>query len=385
VRVADAGYFGKTIGHTLRAMTDEPCGVSLDLRSVSGYRWIRGLLLIIFQEIPQVGRNMAITISRRRFVVAVGGAAVVQPLSARAQEPDRTYRLGVLSATRLEIQQNTAFLDQLAQLGFVQNKNLIVERQGVAVPFERFPQAAHEIVEAGVDAIFCPSGDASVRAAQAATRQIPIVGIADDMVAAGLVQSLSHPGANTTGVSILATELDGKRQEILMELLPAARRMVALADPATKNEQQIAKLQQAARLRGVELSVREVATVDDIAPAIDAAKASGAEALNVLATALFGVHWQPIVERTAAVRLPAIYQWPDIASEGFLAAYGPRRTTLWRQLAEMVAKVLRGASPSDLPVEQPTRFELVINLQVAKALGVAISPSLLLRADDVIE
>jgi putative tryptophan/tyrosine transport system substrate-binding protein len=328
---------------------------------------------------------MAITISRRRFVVAVGGAAVVQPLSARAQEPDRTYRLGVLSATRLEIQQNTAFLDQLAQLGFVQNKNLIVERQGVAVPFERFPQAAREIVEAGVDAIFCPSGDASVRAAQAATRQIPIVGIADDMVAAGLVQSLSHPGANTTGVSILATELDGKRQEILMELLPAARRMVALADPATKNEQQIAKLQQAARLRGVELSVREVATVDDIAPAIDAAKASGAEALNVLATALFGVHWQPIVERTAAVRLPAIYQWPDIASEGFLAAYGPRRTTLWRQLAEMVAKVLRGASPSDLPVEQPTRFELVINLQVAKALGVAISPSLLLRADDVIE
>ena len=105
----------------------------------------------------------------------------------------------------------------------------------------------------------------------------------------------------------------------------------------------------------------------------------------MLATALFGVHWQPIVERTAALRLPAIYQWPDIAPEGFLAAYGPRRTALWRQLAGMVAKVLRGTPPSELPVEQPTRFELVINLEVAKALGVAVSPTLLLRADEVIE
>jgi putative ABC transport system substrate-binding protein len=322
---------------------------------------------------------------RREFIKLLGGAAVGWPLSARAQEPGRTYRLGVLSATRLETPQNTAFLDELAQLGFVQNKNLIIERRGVAVPFERFPQAAREIVESGVDAIFCPSGDASARAAQAATRKIPIVGIADDMVAAGLVQSLSRPGANTTGMSILATELDGKRQEILMELLPAARRMAALADPATKNEQQIAKLQQAARALGIELSVQEVATVDGIAPAIDAAKASGAEALNVLATALFGVHWQPIVERTTALRLPAIYQWPDIAPEGFLAAYGPRRTALWRRLAGMVAKVLRGTAPSELPVEQPTRFELVINLKVAKALGVAVSPTLLLRADNVIE
>ena len=204
---------------------------------------------------------------RREFIKFLGGAAMAWPLSARAQEPGRTYRLGVLSATRLETPQNTAFLDELSQLGFVQNKNLIVERRGVAVPFERFPQAAREIVESGVDAIFCPSGDASVRAAQAATRKIPIVGIADDMVTAGLVQSLSRPDANTTGMSILATELDGKRQEILMELLPAARHMAALADPATKNEQQIAKLQQAARARGVELSVQEVATVDGIAPA----------------------------------------------------------------------------------------------------------------------
>ena len=328
-----------------------------------------------------LGANMR----RREFIKLLGGAAVAWPLSARAQEPGRTFRLGVLSATRLETPQNIAFLDELAQFGFVQNKNLIVERRGVAVPFERFPQAAREIVESGVDAVFCPSGDASVRAAQAATRKIPIVGIADDMVAAGLVQSLSRPGANITGMSILATELDGKRQEILMELLPAARHMAALADPATKNEQQIAKLQQAARARGVELSVQEVATVDGIAPAIDAAKASGAEALNVLATALFGVHWQPIVERTAALRLPAIYQWPDIAPEGFLAAYGPRRTALWRQLAGMVAKVLRGTPPSELPVEQPTRFELVINLKVAKALGVAVSPTLRLRADEVIE
>ena len=329
---------------------------------------------------------MPIGIGRRQFASLLGGAAAVGwPLIARAQELGRTYRLGVLSATRLEVPQNAAFLDQLGQLGFVENKNLMVERRGVGVPFEQFPQAARDIVAASVDAIFCPSGDASVRAAQMATRSVPIVGIADDMVAAGLVQSLSRPGANTTGVSILATELDGKRQETLMELLPGARRMAALADPATKNEQQIEKLQQAARERGVELSVQEVTTVDGIGPAIAAAKASGAEALNVLASALFGVHWQPIVEQTTALRLPAIYQWPDIAPDGFFAAYGPRRIMLWRQLAGMVAKVLSGMSPSELPVEQPTRFELVINLKVAKALGIAVLPTLLLRADEVIE
>ena len=322
---------------------------------------------------------------RREFVKMISGVVAAWPIAVRTQEPSRTYRLGVLSNTSLELPQNAAFLEQLAQLGFVQNKNLIVEINGVSVPFERFPQVAREIADAGVDAIFCPSGDASVRAAQAATRRVPIVGIADDMVAAGLVQSLSRPGANITGISLLATELDGKRQEVLMELVPAARRMALLADPATKNEQQLAKLRQAARERGVELSIHEAATVDGIAPAIDAAKASGAEALNVLATALFGVHWQPIVERTRALHLPAIYQWPDIAPEGFLAAYGPRRITLWRQLAGMVAKVLRGTPPSELPVEQPTRFELVINLKVAKALGLFVSPTLLLRADEVIE
>lgn len=322
---------------------------------------------------------------RREFITILGGAAAAWPLAAHAQARGRIYRLGVLSANTLETQQNINFFDELAQLGFVQNKNLIVARQGVSVAFERFPQAAREIVESGVDAIFCPSGDAAVRAAQAATRKIPIIGIADDIEAARLVQSLSRPGANTTGISILATELDGKRQEILMELLPAARHMAALNDPASKNERQIAKLQQAARERGVELSVQNVATLDGIAPAIDAAKASGAEALNVLATALFGVHWQPVVERTAALRLPAIYQWPDIAPEGFLAAYGPRRTVLWRQLARMVAKVLGGTPPSELPVEQPTRFELVINLKVAKALGVTISPTQLAQADEVIE
>jgi putative ABC transport system substrate-binding protein len=321
--------------------------------------------------------------NRRSFAMLLG--AVAWPFAAGAQEAGRTYRLGILSGTPRDSPQNSAFLEQLGQLGFVENKNLVVDGRGFALPFERFAQAALEIVASGVDAIFCPSGDASFRAAQAATRTIPIVGITDDMVAARLVQSLNRPGGNTTGISILAPELDRKRQEILMELLPTARRMAALADSSVGSARQLQELQQMARARGVELSVHAVAAVKDIGPAIETARASGAEAINVLATPLFGANWQPIVERTAALRLPAIYQWPDIAPEGFLAAYGPRRVALFRQLAVMVAKVLRGTPPSEVPVEQPTRFELVVNLKIAKALGLTISDSFLLRADEVIE
>jgi putative ABC transport system substrate-binding protein len=183
----------------------------------------------------------------------------------------------------------------------------------------------------------------------------------------------------------MATELDGKRQEMLTELVPAARHIAALADPGVTAPEQLHVLEDAARARGIELSIHPAAKPEEIAAAIGAAQASGAQALNVLATPLFQANQRLIIERTTALELPAIYQWPEIAEAGGLAAYGPRQTAGARQRARQLIKILRGAKPGDIPVEQPDRFELVINLRTAKAIGLEVPPALLGRADKVIE
>jgi putative ABC transport system substrate-binding protein len=221
--------------------------------------------------------------------------------------------------------------------------------------------------------------------AQKATRTIPIVATADDLVLSGLVSSLAHPGGNTTGVSILATELDSKRLELLTELVPAARHIAALADPANTAPEQLRALQDEARARGIELSIHLGAKPEEIAAAIDAAQASGAQALNVLAAPLLDANRRLIFERTATLKLPAICQWPEIVEAGGLAAYGPRATEVARQRARQLVKIFRGAKPADIPVEQPDKFELAINLNTAKALGLTVSQSILARADEVIE
>ena len=205
------------------------------------------------------------------------------------------------------------------------------------------------------------------------------------MVAEGLVRSLAHPGGNTTGVSAFGNELDGKRLEILMELAPDARRIAILADPKVTQPADLQALQNGTRARGVELVIFTAGVPEQIAPAMDKAKASGATALNVLSSALFSFNRRIVMERAAALGLPAIYEWPEMAEEGGLIAYGPRLTPIYRQVARVVVKVLRGAKPEDLAVEQPTNFELVINLTTAKALGLTIPESFLVRADKVIE
>jgi len=229
------------------------------------------------------------------------------------------------------------------------------------------------------------AGTPGMVATQAATRTIPILGIADDMVRSGLVRSLARPGGNLTGISILASELDGKRQEILMDLVPASRHMAALADPTTKGPADLESLKSATMARGVELSIFSVHGPEEIVAAIDAGRAAGATALNVLASRTLDADRKIVMDRSAALRLPAIYQWPEAAEEGGLAAYGPRYAKMLRQLARQVVQILRGAKPADIPVEQPTEFELVINLKTAKALGLTIPPSILLLADEVIE
>jgi putative ABC transport system substrate-binding protein len=188
-----------------------------------------------------------------------------------------------------------------------------------------------------------------------------------------------------TGISILATELDGKRQEILMELVPASRHMAALADPSATEPPQLETLRNAAAMRGFELSIYPVRDPEEIAAAVDGAQASGATALNVLASPVLNANRKIILDRSAAARLPAIYQWPETAEEGGLVAYGPRFTMVFRQLARQLVKLLHGVKPADIPVEQPTRFGLVVNLKTATALGLTVPPSILARADEVIE
>ena len=326
--------------------------------------------------------------NRRAFVTLVGGAAVAWPLAARAQEAGRTYRLGALIPAPRHTPAALALLDELRLNGFVEGQNLAVIADGFEAGNEHLAEVAETVVKAAPDAIV--AGPAlPLRALQSLTRTIPLVGMSEDMVAEGLVASLARPGGNTTGISLLSPELDGKRQDILIEAVSGARRIAAMADSNAAPPYHLQMLESAARSRGVELSVFGVAGPGEIAAAIDAAKASGAEALNFLASPLFSVpgsrNNQIVMQRIAAVRLPAIFQFPETAEAGALAGYGPRFTDLYRQRARMVVKILRGTKPANIPVEQPDRFELVINLKAAKAIGHEVPAGLVLRADKVIE
>jgi putative tryptophan/tyrosine transport system substrate-binding protein len=321
---------------------------------------------------------------RREFVNLLGGAVALAPLAAWAQEFKRTYRIGVITRSPRMAINYVAFFDELQRLGFVEGQNLIVDARGFAARSEQFPELALALVDSHVDALVC-GGDLAIRAAQQVTQIIPIVGVTDDMLSAGLVHSLAKPGGNTTGISILATELDGKRLEILSELVPHARRIAALADYNVTRPGQLTGLENAARERGVQLSVQRIVKAEEITGAIDQVRASGAEALNILASPLLNAQRRFVIERVAALRLPAIYQWPETAKEGGLVAYGPSFARMGRQNAQQLAKVLAGIKPADLPVQQPTKFDLAINLKTARALGLTVSPTLLNRADEVIE
>jgi putative ABC transport system substrate-binding protein len=319
--------------------------------------------------------------TRRQFITLLGGAAA-WPLVARAQQPERMRRIGVLAPLPATV--FAPFFSELRQLGFTEGQNLAVDRRGFDARYDQLSTTDAEIMKSGPEAILC-GGDAAIRAAQIATSNIPVVAITDDMVGAGLVRSLARPGGNTTGVSILAADLDGKRQEVLLQFLPNVRRLAALSDAQNNLPAQLQNLLDAARAHGVELSIYRIERKEDIGAAIAEAKAGGAEALNVLASPLLHGNRHAIFMRTAELHLPAIYQWPETAQEGGLLAYGPRFTEVFRQLARQLEKVLRGANPADLPIEQPTRFELVVNLRTAKTIGLDFLPTLLARADEVIE
>jgi putative ABC transport system substrate-binding protein len=322
---------------------------------------------------------------RRREFIALTGAGVAWPFAALAQEPGRMYRLGLVSPVECEDQPITVgFAEELRPLGFVKGQNFTIVCRNFGRNADVSSQYATELVKDRVDTIVT-YGEVAARAAQQATKMIPIVVVTDDMLGPGLVTSLARPTGNMTGVSILATELDGKRQELLIEAVPGLRRMAALADTNTTSDAKLNALLEAARARDIELSIHRIAKGDEIVPGINMAQASGAMALNVLASPLLFAYRQLIMDRVAALRLPAIYQWPENAAEGGFAAYGPSVREIALELARQLAKVFRGTKIADIPVEQPTHFELWINLKTAKAMGVTVPEALLARADKVIE
>ena len=323
--------------------------------------------------------------NRRAFISLLGGAAGALTLRrASAQEAGRDYRLAFLLPTDRQSASVLALFDELRLNGFVDGQNLAA----VAGRFDRggtpLPERAVALVKGAPDLIVA-GGPLATRAAQDATATMPMVALSDDLIGEGLARSLARPGGNTTGVSILAPELNGKRQDFLIEAVPGARRMAVLADSHVTAPRELHVLQAAMRSRDIELLVFEVTRVEEILPALEKAHAGGAAAVNLLASPLLFANSRSIMDRAAALRLPAMYQWPETAEEGGFMSYGPRLTQMFRQMARLVVKVLRGGKPADLPIEQPTRFELVINLKTAKAIGHEVPAGLVLRADKVIE
>jgi putative ABC transport system substrate-binding protein len=314
---------------------------------------------------------------RREFITLIGGAAA-WPLEARAQEAGRQYRIAILSAAGSQI-----FLDELGKAGFVKGHNLEIDSRGIGVAPASYEKVAVDLTKARPDVLVVFGTDAA-RAAQKSTQRIPIVTLADDLLASKLVASMPHPEGNTTGVAMFAYQLDTKRLELLHEALPSARRIAVLADHEPIPS--ISALESAAQGFGIEIVPFAARSEDDVIRAIDAMKTTQVEAVNLLASPILWGEFRALIrDRLDLHRLPAIWQWPEGAEEGGLIAYGPRLSVVFRQCARQVAKLLRGAKVVDVPVEQPTKFELIINLKTAKTLGVVIPPTLLSRADEVIE
>ncbi len=320
---------------------------------------------------------------RREFIgFASGALALAAPWRAAGQAASRTYRIGFLSPGVLAPVESV--LDELRRGGFVEGRNLTIDRRDRNAGYQQLAAAALELVRTSPDAIVT-AGPEATRAAQAATTSVPIVAITDDMIGEGLAPSLAQPGGNTTGISLLASDLDGKRQELLIEVTSGAPRISVLADTRTTGPHQLQALDEAARSRGVTLLVHRVERGEEIGSAIDMMKAEATGGLNVLASPLLQAYRHVIIGKTAALHIPDIYQWPENAHEGGLLGYGPRLDDVMRQLGRQIVEILRGANPANHPIHQPTKFALAVNLKTAKEIGLTIPSSLIVRADDVIE
>jgi putative ABC transport system substrate-binding protein len=314
--------------------------------------------------------------NRRRFISTVAGGLVVASLDVVAQQMAKMFRVAVIDPFPASDPVNMLIRRILGDLGYVEGKSIAIEWRNVE------PALASELTQLKLDAIMA-IGASAIQATRQATSTTPIIAGTDDLAGEGHVVNLAHPEGNVTGVSILSSELNAKRLELLNAAVPTAVRVAVLWDPATGTFHLPALHAVAARLR-VALNVLEVRRPEDLDNAFESARAWHAEALNVLASPFLGTLWKRIFDHAARNRLPAIYQSADAARQGGLMGYGAMLAEIFRQMCIQLDHIFKGSKPGDLPVEQPTKFELGINLKTAEALGITIPQSLLLRADDVI-
>ena len=321
---------------------------------------------------------------RREFIALFGGTVIAWPLAARAQQTG-IAKVGLLwpgagppVSPRME-----SFREGLRRSGYVEGQNVTIELRYAEAGQEQLAGHAADLVRANVDVI-ATFGDGGTKIAQGATRTIPIVTIGDDLLGSGLIGSLSQPGNNTTGITILGPELGAKRLELLSTIVPGLSSVAILWDPIS-GPSQVAISENAARTMKLKLQILEVAHRDDLDSAFRAARDGRAQAVNVFSSPFLASLYREIIDRAAEYRLPAIYQWREHVEAGGLMSYGPSLPAMWEQDGALVAKVLKGAKPSDLPVEQPSKFELVINLKTARALGLSVSNQMQMLADEVIE
>jgi putative tryptophan/tyrosine transport system substrate-binding protein len=328
-------------------------------------------------------------IGRRVFISSLAGGLLGAPLAA-AQPGGKVPRigfLGVSSPTDAVFRRFfEAFRGGLAELGYVEGQSIAIEARWAAGQYERLPALAAELVRLKV-AVIVTAAVPAIRAARDATRTIPIVMAAVvDPVSTGLVAGLARPGGNITGLSVMSPELVGKHLEMLREILPKVSRVAVLWNPTNLgNPPQLRAGEQAARALGMQLQPLEAKTSGEVDEAFAAMTREGAGALVVLVDILFSNQRTQIARLAATRRLPTVYGLTEHVGAGGLMAYAPSFVDQYRRAAVYVDKILKGASPGDLPIEQPTKFELVINLKTARTLGLAIPPSLLGRADEVIQ
>jgi putative tryptophan/tyrosine transport system substrate-binding protein len=330
---------------------------------------------------------MASHIERRKFLATLGGTAVAWPLAAHAQQAGKLPTIGYLgSATPVgQSQWVAAFVQRLRELGWIEGRTVAVEYRWAEGRSERFAEIAAEFVQRKVDVIVTLS-TAGVLAAKQATSVIPIVfAAAGDPVGAGLVASLARPGGNVTGLSLQQTETAGKRLELLREVVPGLGRLAILANvgnPAVVLDMR--EVQATARTLGLEIITLEIHRGEDIVPAFETLNGR-AEALYVVIDALVNTYRSRVNTLALAARLPTMHTFREGVEAGGLMSYGTNFPDLFRRAADYVDKILRGAKPTDLPVEQATKFGLIINITTAKALGIKIPSTLLALADEVIE
>jgi putative ABC transport system substrate-binding protein len=324
---------------------------------------------------------------RREFLALLGGAAAAWPLSARAQAPAKLPVIGFLGANTPAAQRasTAALVQRLGELGWVEGRNVSIEYRWAEGRFDRSPELIAELVQLKADVIVTHA-PLNVIAAKRVTSVIPIVFAAvGDPVGIGVVASLARPGGNVTGLSLQSADLAGKRLELLREVVPGLRRLAILINAASPNAVlEISEVKAAMATLNLELKILEIRKVEDIAPAIEGLKGN-AEALYVQTDPLFNTNRAAINALALGARLPTISGTREYVEAGSLMSYGANFTDLFRRAGDFVDKILRGASAGDLPVQQPTKFDLIVNLKTAKALGIEIPPTLLARADEVIE